>query len=174
MRYSNIVGIVALLTAVFAPPSKLRPRQEGKHTKVTLGRNYIDYGCDASIKKTLSEALDDKCGGEAHCDDSTPYTRKVMWTHERTDGDNPPEERDISVTVTGTFPDSETMENLRETILNTVKDDTWQLEDRYWTQSVPHTPTGIGSPGDVRIARFHLAFYNKLLRLKNNRLEHAQ
>lgn len=156
MRYSNIVGVAALLAVVSGAPSKLRPRQEGKHTKVTLGRNYIDYGCDASIKKTLSEALDDKCGGEAHCDDSTPYTRKVMWTHERTDGDNPPEERDISVTVTGTFPDSETMGNLRETILNTVTDDTWQLEDRYWTQSVPDTPTGIGSPGDVRTARFFL------------------
>ncbi|KAF4331904.1 hypothetical protein FBEOM_14313 [Fusarium beomiforme] len=47
-----------------------------KETKVFFGKTQVDYGCDASIRKPLGEAIHSICGN-GDCDKSVVYTRKV-------------------------------------------------------------------------------------------------
>ncbi|KAG7418681.1 hypothetical protein Forpi1262_v016435 [Fusarium oxysporum f. sp. raphani] len=48
-----------------------------KETKVFFGKTQVDYGCDASIRKPLGEAIHSICGN-GDCDKSVVYTRKVV------------------------------------------------------------------------------------------------
>ncbi|KAH7239995.1 uncharacterized protein BKA55DRAFT_542592 [Fusarium redolens] len=48
-----------------------------KETKVFFGKTQVDYGCDASIRKPLGEAIHSICGNR-DCDKSVVYTRKVV------------------------------------------------------------------------------------------------
>ncbi|EXA34129.1 hypothetical protein FOVG_14977 [Fusarium oxysporum f. sp. pisi HDV247] len=48
-----------------------------KETKVFFGKTQVDYGCDASIKEPLGEAIHSICGN-GDCDKSVVYTRKVV------------------------------------------------------------------------------------------------
>lgn len=113
------IPLILLLTLANADPS----------TDVTLGGKYIDYGCEASIRKTLGEAFDSLCPGpEKSCDQSRSYSRKVDWA----DSNNPVTERDITVKIEGALPNDDVRERVRNVLINAVNPTSAKPKDITW------------------------------------------
>ncbi|KAL2213033.1 hypothetical protein CC79DRAFT_1374500 [Sarocladium strictum] len=154
MRYTTVANLTALLSTVSALPSNLQARDGGKSTKVTLGRNYIDYGCEADIKKLLKEAIEDKCVGEAQCDDASPYVAKIQWSFDES-GDNDVEassnwfqERNIYVTVEGEYPNKDALKGVKDLVVDSVQDGTWDWHEFQVTKPSDPSWTGLDGGGE--------------------------
>lgn len=127
-----LTALTALTAAVAATPTPHGPllRRE-KRTTMTLGGKYIDYGCDASVRKSLGDAFDAQCPkGRSACDDSQTWERDVDWA----DANTPRHEEPIKVMVEGNYPNDEIRGHIREAVMAAVNPKTsWADEIIYDT-----------------------------------------
>lgn|SRR5688572_13864442 len=125
----SLLGLSALAGA--APSEFSSIQRRAVNTRVTLGDNYIDYGCDASIKKTLEEAFNKLCGeNEVSCDSSQEYSREVDWTNGGALSQWP-----IKVKMYGQYPNNDIRAHIRSALKATVQDETWYNKDIRWGNS---------------------------------------
>lgn len=97
-------------------------------TEITLGGRYIDYGCEASIQKTLGEAFDKICGSGADCDQSQTYSRDVKWAN----SDNPVTDKAITVEIDGEIPSDDVRRRLKNALLASVNPTSARPRDVRW------------------------------------------
>ncbi|KAI8713658.1 hypothetical protein NCS52_01310700 [Fusarium sp. LHS14.1] len=105
-------------------------RAAKKQTKVFLGKTQVDYGCEASIRKTLGEAIHSLCRG-GFCDGGSKYTRKVDHM------DNSRRRKAwVQVEITGTYRGKHTRGHIAESVKRTVTPETAKPAVRtYYGQS---------------------------------------
>ncbi|KAK2009139.1 hypothetical protein LZ32DRAFT_684031 [Colletotrichum eremochloae] len=110
-----------------------------------IGKTYMDYGCDASIRKTLDEGIRALCDGNG-CDGGSTWSRKVKYTH-----GSRPEDTTISVRAEGVYKDRYALNKLREGVLESVRPETTKGYNRswYWRQ-----PGGWEVSGVCKMSRF--------------------
>ncbi|KAH7347296.1 hypothetical protein B0T11DRAFT_333415 [Plectosphaerella cucumerina] len=71
--------------------------RRARETKVLVGRTLVDYGCDASIRKPLAEAIHGLCRNGL-CDGGTAYTRTVKHMDR-----SPIRNSQLSITIVGRY-----------------------------------------------------------------------
>ncbi|KAK2055211.1 hypothetical protein LY76DRAFT_662601 [Colletotrichum caudatum] len=110
-----------------------------------IGKTYTDYGCDASIRKTLDGGIRALCDGNG-CDGGSTWSRKVQHTQGAR-----PADATITVRVEGVYKDSFALNKLREGVLESVRPDTAKGYSRswYWRQ-----PGGWEVSGTCKMSRF--------------------
>ncbi|KAG7126351.1 hypothetical protein HYQ45_012937 [Verticillium longisporum] len=96
----------------------------GVTTKVNIGTTRIDYGCDASIRTTISNGIRALCHN-GWCDFGKKYSRKVKWTN-----GGAIHERNIEVRADGHYTGKNTRHYLQEAALKTINGDTAKPERR--------------------------------------------
>lgn len=96
-------------------------------TNVNVGEDRIDYGCKASIRKTLGEAIRALCNNGA-CNTSRVYARRVDWTN-----GGAIHKRNIEVRASGFYDGKNTRHYLQEAALATANGKTAKPENRYWS-----------------------------------------
>ncbi|KAF2101951.1 hypothetical protein NA57DRAFT_73390 [Rhizodiscina lignyota] len=111
-------------------------KRDSTTTDVILGKTQIDYGCDASIRKTLNGAIEKLCT-ESGCDGGSDYSRDVDWT----DGGGAPVPTGIKVTVEGAWHAKNSKEAYNDAVMATVNPKSAVPEERRWRQN--------GFQGDV-------------------------
>jgi hypothetical protein len=148
--------IFSLATAaIAAPATEVAKRKSSIRTKVALGKTIIDYGCDASIQKTLREAVWNSCKNGA-CDDMTPYSRDVDWTS----GSAWPRPRKLEVTVEGMYNAKGAKNAFIDALMATVNPDTAVPKTLHWS-SASHWAGGYGEckmsrfPNFIQISRWN-------------------
>lgn len=109
-------------------PRDLVARNNKDETLVWLGKTNIDYGCDASIRKTLTEAIHSLCS-EGSCDSGSYYTRDVDWT----DGGRL-QETPIKVEINGRYRGRHTRGYLADAVAATVNPDTAKPYNKKYQQ----------------------------------------
>ncbi|KAK1574393.1 uncharacterized protein LY79DRAFT_367960 [Colletotrichum navitas] len=124
--------------------SSLEKRGEMRGT-MKIGKTYMDYGCDASIRKTLDEGIRALCDGNG-CDGGSSWSRKVKHTQ-----GSVPADATITVRAEGIYKDSYALDRLREGVLESVRPDTTKGYNRswYWRQ-----PGGWEVSGTCKMSRF--------------------
>jgi hypothetical protein len=115
--FSSLFFVLAIASALPSPngnsvhksSAKLIPRTTYV-TNMTVGNQQINYG-DLQPYNALSiSGLSSVCvSGSTSCDDTIPLTWTVPVV---TQADQPPQPYTVSVTVTGTYPDDTTRQNL--------------------------------------------------------------
>ncbi|WYZ37669.1 hypothetical protein EsH8_II_001175 [Colletotrichum jinshuiense] len=83
-----------------------------------MGRTKVDYGCDASIRKTLNEAIESLCRN-GFCDAGTVYSRKVKYMN-----GGPLTTAWSRVEIEGTYDGPQTRGNVQKAVEKMITPDT--------------------------------------------------
>jgi hypothetical protein len=110
------------------PPVKreLFSRRESD-TRVNIGKKLTDYGCDASIRKPIEEALNALCSN-GFCDRSQKYTRQVNWLDNGWGSGI--SRRTLEVSIEGDYRGPRTKGNVIEAAKRAINPDTTSSADR--------------------------------------------
>ncbi|WYZ42069.1 hypothetical protein EsH8_V_000964 [Colletotrichum jinshuiense] len=76
LELGNFSAVEGLVTSADDDEESDIASRQTRQTNVLVGKTQVDYGCDASIRKTLGEAIHSLCWNGL-CDGGTLYTRKV-------------------------------------------------------------------------------------------------
>ncbi|GKT47793.1 uncharacterized protein ColSpa_07974 [Colletotrichum spaethianum] len=98
---------------------------------MTVGKTYMDYGCDASIRKTLDQGIRALCDGNG-CDGGSTWSRKVQHSE-----GHRPADATISVRVEAVYKDGYALNKLREGVLESVRPDTTKPKNINWSWRQP-------------------------------------
>ncbi|KAK1973739.1 hypothetical protein LZ30DRAFT_787537 [Colletotrichum cereale] len=109
-----------------------------------VGKTYMDYGCDASIRKTLDEGIRALCDGNG-CDGGSSWSRKVKHSQ-----GHRPADATISVRAEGVYKDGYALNKLREGVLESVRPDTTKPKNVSWYWKQP----GWEVSGTCKMSRF--------------------
>lgn len=101
----------------------------GIYSKLKLGRNIIEYGCGASIRKTLDGGIRALCDRNG-CDEGRTWSRKVKWTK-----GGLPEDMTITVKVSAAYKDLYGARQLRTGIIESVRPESQNNKKIKWSWS---------------------------------------
>ncbi|EXK77315.1 hypothetical protein FOQG_17976 [Fusarium oxysporum f. sp. raphani 54005] len=104
-----------------------------KETKVFFGKTQVDYGCDASIKEPLGEAIHSICGN-GDCDKSVVYTRKVVHMA----GGNRKKDAWLRIAVRGEYYGRHTRGYMASAVQQSVNPKTAVPATRYYLPTNPN------------------------------------
>ncbi|KAF9773831.1 hypothetical protein IL306_008269 [Fusarium sp. DS 682] len=104
-----------------------------KETKVFFGKTQVDYGCDASIRKPLGEAIHSICGN-GDCDKSVVYTRKVVHMA----NGNRKKDAWLRIAIRGEYFGRHTRGYMADAVQKSVTPKTAKPADRYYLPTNPN------------------------------------
>lgn len=111
--------------------SMAEPRA-ARRTEVDYSKTQVDYGCEASIRKPLGDAIHSLCGN-GNCDGGSVYTRKVVHMNK-----SRRQEAWLRIQVKGQCQGRHARGYIADAVKKTVNDKTAKPATRLWLPTSPH------------------------------------